>query len=55
MALGISRFTALYLEGKFDFDQDVQAEAYLEKLKGMNLNSINMPSLCLKEIMDLIS
>lgn len=55
MALGISRFTALYLEGKFDFDQDVQAEAYLERLKGMNLNSINMPSLCLKEIMDLIS
>ncbi|WP_252738320.1 DEAD/DEAH box helicase [Saccharophagus degradans] len=55
MALGISRFTALYLEGKFDFDQDVQAEAYLEKLKGMNLNSISMPSLCLKEIIDLIS
>jgi replicative superfamily II helicase len=54
MALGLSRFAALYLESKFDFRSDVEAEEYLEKLKHMNLTAINMPAICLKEVMELV-
>lgn len=54
MALGFSRFTALHLERKFDFDKSVEAEAYIDRLKNMNLNSIGMPALCLKEVKDLL-
>lgn len=55
MALGLSRFTALYMEGKFDFDSDVEAEEYLEKMSLMNLNTIDMPALCKREISDLLA
>jgi superfamily II DNA/RNA helicase len=55
MALGISRFTALYLEDKFDFPEGVEAEQYLEKMTTMNLDSINMPFICLKELKDIIN
>mgnify|MGYP003386462869 CR=1 FL=1 len=54
MALGISRFTALHLKNRFDFQIDVEAEAYLEKMKHMNIDAINMPALCRKEIRDLL-
>lgn len=50
MALGMSRFSALYLENRFQFDDKVEAERYIEKLKGMNWHSINMPVICRKEI-----
>jgi len=55
MALGLSRFTALYMEGKFDFDSDVEAEEYLKKMASMNINAINMPALCKREISDLLA
>ena len=54
MALGISRFTALHLEGKFDLPSDVEAEEYLDSLSKMNLNAINMSAICRKEIEDLL-
>ncbi|MDF1641548.1 DEAD/DEAH box helicase [Thalassolituus oleivorans] len=52
MALGISRFTALYMQSKFDFSEDVEPEEYLECMSTMNINSFNMPNLCKKEILD---
>ncbi|WP_019531310.1 DEAD/DEAH box helicase [Dasania marina] len=55
MALGISRFTALHLENRFDLPSDVEAEAYLEKMQTMNVDAINMPALCKQEIKDIIS
>jgi len=55
MALGISRFTALYMESRFDFDGDVEAEEYLEKMASMNLNAISMPALCKREISELLA
>ncbi|MFC6980124.1 DEAD/DEAH box helicase [Microbulbifer taiwanensis] len=54
MALGISRFTALYMESKFDFDQNVEAEEYLKRMSDMNIDAIKMPPLCKKEIIDLL-
>ncbi len=54
MALGISRFTALRLKGKFDLSDDVEAEAYLEILSRMKLETTGMPQICIKEIRDLI-
>lgn len=50
MALGMSRFSALYLENKFQFDEKVESEQYIEKLKSMNWQAINMPVICRKEI-----
>jgi len=54
MALGISRFTALHLENKFDLPADVEAEAYLEEIKKINIDSMDMPALCKQEIRDLV-
>ncbi|WP_288129437.1 DEAD/DEAH box helicase [Microbulbifer sp.] len=54
MALGISRFTALYMENKFSFDQEVEAEEYLKQLSKMDIQKIDMPRLCKKEIIDLL-
>lgn len=54
MALGISRFTALHLENKFDFPNDVEAEVYLDEMLKMNLDAINMPAICLNEIKEFI-
>lgn len=54
MALGISRFTALHLENRFDLSSDVEAEAYLEIMKKMNIDAINMPALCKQEIRDIL-
>lgn len=55
MALGISRFTALYMESKFDFEQDVEAEEYLRHMSTMDIADFNMPTLCKKEIIDLLA
>jgi hypothetical protein len=54
MALGLSRFTALYLQGKFDFIEAVEAEEYLKQMHTMNIDSFNMPVLCKQEVKDLI-
>lgn len=54
MALGLSRFTALRLEGKFDLSEDVEAEEYLKKLHSMNIDGLDMPFLCKQEVKDLI-
>jgi hypothetical protein len=54
MALGLSRFTALYLQGKFDFPEDVEAEEYLKQMRTMNVDNFKMPILCKQEVKDLI-
>jgi hypothetical protein len=54
MALGLSRFTALHLEGFFELPNDVEAELYIEELVAMDIESMNMPKLCKKEISDLL-
>jgi hypothetical protein len=54
MALGISRFTALHLEKIFDLPAEVEAEAYLEIIRQMSIDSFNMPMICKKEIKDLL-
>lgn len=54
MALGISRFTALYMQNKFDFVDEVEAEEYLKHMKFMNLDPIKMPALCKRELRDLL-
>lgn len=54
MALGLSRFTALYLERKFDFPESVEAEEYLKQMRTMNIDSFEMPVLCKQEVKDLI-
>ena len=54
MALGVSRFTALHLENKFNLPEDAEAEEYLLAMSKMNLKVINMPSICLNEIKNLI-
>ncbi|WP_077342863.1 DEAD/DEAH box helicase [Pseudocolwellia agarivorans] len=50
MALGLSRFTALYLVGKFATSDDPEIEEYLGLLKTMNIDAIDMPALCREEI-----
>ena len=54
MALGLSRFTALYLVGNFSVSEDTEIEEYLVLLKKMNINDIDMPVLCREEIRRLI-
>lgn len=54
MALGLSRFTALYLQGKFEFSEDVEPEEYLNRIYVMNIDSFEMPLLCKQEIIDLL-
>lgn len=54
MALGLSRFTALYLEKRFDLPGDVEAEEYLGSLSKMRLDEIDMPAICRNEIKELI-
>lgn len=54
MALGLSRFTALYLQGEFDFPENVEAEEYLKQIHTMNIESFDMPVLCKQEVKDLI-
>jgi len=54
MALGLSRFTALYLERKFDFPEAVEAEEYLKQMCTMNIDGIDMPILCKQEVKDLL-
>jgi hypothetical protein len=53
MALGMSRFTALHLEGKFDFESE-DSEVYLAKLRQMNIASLTMPEICKKEMRDIV-
>lgn len=53
MALGLSRFTSLYLQNKFDFAEVVQPEEYLKAIREINIESINMPLLCKREVREL--
>ena len=54
MALGLSRFSALYIEGKFDFQNTVEAEEYIMAMRRMKFENIDMPTLCMIEIKDSI-
>lgn len=54
MALGLSRFSALYLQDKFNFTESVEAEEYLTQMRVMNIDSFEMPILCKQEIKDLM-
>lgn len=54
MALGLSRFTALYLVGKFATSDDLEIEEYLSLLKSINIDLIDMPVLCREEIKNIL-
>lgn len=54
MALGLSRFTALYLVGKFTVSEESEIEEYLGLLKEMNIDTIDMPALCKEEIRSIL-
>ena len=54
MALGLSRFTALYLVGKFNVSEEPEIEEYLSLLKKMNIDTIDMPALCREEIKNIL-
>lgn len=54
MALGLSRFTALHLQDRFDFVEPVEVEVYLERLREIKIESLNMPQLCKQELKELI-
>lgn len=51
MALGMSRFTGLYLVSKlkFNLDSEADAEDYLKVLRNIDFSKIEMPLLCRKE------
>lgn len=54
MALGLSRFTALYLENKFDLSHDVEAEDYIKEIEKLNIDTMPIPKMCVKEIKELL-
>lgn len=54
IALGLSRTTALLLKGKLRFGDDYAPEDCLAKLAATDLNVLRIPSVCLKEIRELL-
>lgn len=54
MATGLSRATALALRAHVQFPDDASPEDCLGKLAGINLNTLAIPSLCHREIRDLL-
>lgn len=54
MALGISRFTALHLTKYFDYPDQVEAEIYLSELRKININNLDMPAICKREVKNLV-
>lgn len=54
MSLGLSRSTALFLTGKFNFPRDSSPEALIEFLLAKDLNSKNTPEFRLRELKDVL-
>ncbi|QYK49271.1 MAG: DEAD/DEAH box helicase [Phycisphaeraceae bacterium] len=53
IALGLSRATALALRDKISFPEEASPESCLATLAALDLRSIQIPSLCLREVRDL--
>lgn len=53
IALGLSRATALALRDKVQFPDDASPEDCLAKLATLNLGTLAIPALCLREVKDL--
>ena len=54
MSIGLSRFTATHLDKIFDFSANEEVEEYLTKLQRTNIHKLNIPKLCIKEVVSLI-
>lgn len=54
IALGLSRSTALALRDGIHFAEDADPEGCLGALAAADLSSLGVPSLCLREVMDLL-
>ncbi len=54
MSLGFSRFTALRLKSAVSWGEAQEIEDYLFQLSRINLSSLKMPKVCLKEVYDIL-
>lgn len=54
IALGLSRATALALRDKIRFPEDASPEDCLAKLAASDLGALEIPTLCLREVKDLL-
>jgi hypothetical protein len=56
MALGMSRFTALYVirATKINLDTAAEAEDYLHELTKFDFSKVDMPSLCRAEVQSIV-
>lgn len=54
MSLGFSRFTALRLKSAINWGDAVEIEDYLLLLAKVNISSLKMPKVCLREISDIL-
>jgi replicative superfamily II helicase len=54
MSLGFSRFTALRLKNAVNWGEAVEIDDYLLILARINISSLKMPKVCLKEINDIL-
>jgi hypothetical protein len=54
IALGLSRSTALSLRDKLRFPEDASPEDCLAIVAAVNLNTLGIPALCMREIGDLL-
>lgn len=54
IALGLSRSTALALRDKVQFPNDANPEDCMAVLAALNLSSLTIPALCLREVKDLL-
>lgn len=55
MALGLSRFTAIYLQRYFDIEgDDTEAEEYLQILNTLNIDRLKIPRLCQQEVKEIL-
>lgn len=54
IALGFSRVTALAIHDKVSFSSEATPEQCLTQLSNMNIESLNIPKLCIREIHDIL-
>ncbi|WP_315979955.1 hypothetical protein [Aliamphritea spongicola] len=55
MALGVSRFTAIYLSKVLKFDaNNLDTEDYYKELKNVNFDRLEIPELCKQEVLSLL-
>lgn len=54
IALGFSRVTALAIHDKIDFSSDASPEECLIQLNKTNIDKLNIPRLCIREIHDIL-